>query len=382
MAKRDYYEILGVNRNASEAELKKAYRRLAMKYHPDRATDSKGGEAEKKFKEAKEAYEVLTDPRKRTVYDQFGHAGVESSMGGGNGGGRPGGFSDIFGDVFGDIFGGGMRGGAGGNRPTRGSDLRYNLQLSLEEAVFGTTKEIRIPSLAECEECKGSGAKPGTQPTTCDTCKGAGQVRVQQAFFTIQQTCPRCQGRGNVITQPCTSCRGHGKVEEEKRLSVKIPPGVDTGDRIRLVGEGEAGELNGPPGDLYVQVAIKPHEIFTRDDADLHCEMHICFTLAALGGEIEVPTLNNKVILKIPAGTQTGKQFRLRQKGIKPVRGGIQGDLICRVMVETPINLTERQKEILEEFDKTLKNSGRQHSPTSNSWLDKVKTFFENTGLF
>jgi molecular chaperone DnaJ len=378
MAKRDYYEVLGVNRNASEAELKKAYRRLAMKYHPDRAASTDRGEAEQKFKESKEAYEILTDPRKRAAYDQFGHAGVDPSMGAG-GSGRGASFTDIFGDVFGDIFGGGRSGGA---RPTRGADLRYNLQLSLEEAVFGTTSKIRVPSLVECSTCSGSGARAGTRPSTCDTCKGVGQIRMQQGFFSIQQTCPRCQGRGTVIADPCPSCHGQGRVEEYKTLSVKVPPGVDTGDRIRLAGEGEFGGLGGPPGDLYVQVNVKPHEIFSREDADLFCEVPICFTAAALGGEMEVPTLDGKVVLKIPAGTQTGKMFRLRNKGVKPVRGGPQGDLICRVMVETPVHLTERQKELLQEFDTTLQgHSGKRHSPTSSGWMDGVKKFFENMGF-
>lgn len=376
MGKRDYYEVLGVNRNTSEAELKKAYRRLAMKYHPDRATGSDRADAEQKFKEVKEAYEVLADPRKRAVYDQFGHAGVEQSN---SGGARANNFTDIFGDVFGDIFGANSRGG--GSRPSRGADLRYNLQLTLEQAVFGTTSEIRVPKMVECGECKGSGAKPGTRPSTCETCKGTGQVRIQQAFFAIQQTCPRCQGQGTIINQPCHTCRGQGRVEEYKTLSVKIPPGVDTGDRIQLSGEGETGWLNGPPGDLYVQVHIKPHEIFTREGSDLYCDVPICFTTAALGGEMEVPTLDGKVMLKIPPGTQTGKLFRLRNKGVKPVRGGAQGDLICRVTVETPVNLTDKQRHLLEEFDVTLRGAGKHHSPTSTSWLDAAKKFFENMGL-
>lgn len=378
MAKRDYYEVLGVSRNASETELKQAYRRLAMKYHPDRATGMDRAEAEQKFKEAKEAYEVLTDARKRSVYDQFGHAGVDPSMGGG--GGRASNFSDIFGDVFGDIFGasGGTR---GSGRPGRGSDLRYNLQLTLEEAVFGTTSEIRIPRAVDCAECKGSGAKAGTKPTTCETCKGSGQVRMQQAFFSIQQTCPRCQGRGSVIAQPCPACRGQGRVEEYKTLSVKIPAGVDSGDRIQLSGEGESGWLGGPSGDLYVQVNIKPHDIFVREGSDLYCDVPICVTTAALGGDMEVPTLDGKVMLKIPPGTQTSKLFRLRNKGVKPVRGGTQGDLICRVNVETPVNLTEKQRQLLEELDATLRGERKRHSPTSSSWLDSVKSFFEKMGL-
>ncbi len=384
MAKRDYYEVLGAAKNASEADIKKAYRRLAMKYHPDRATPEDQGQAETKFKEAKEAYEVLSDPRKRAAYDQFGHAGVESTLGGGGGGqGGFGGssFSDIFGDVFGDIFGGG-RGGGHGQRPTRGADLRYNLQLTLEEAVFGTTVKVRVPVLTECGECNGSGARRGSKPTTCATCNGAGQVRIQQGFFSIQQTCPRCQGRGTLIEDPCPACRGQGRIEEQKNLSVKVPPGVDTGDRIRLAGEGEGGELGGPPGDLYVQVNVKPHEIFTREDNSLFCEVPICVTAAALGGEMEVPTLDGKVMLKIPPGTQTGKMFRMRGKGVKPVRGGAAGDLVCRVVVETPVNLTERQRELLRELDATLQgSSGQTHSPNSTTWLDGVKRFFENMGF-
>ena len=379
MSKRDYYEVLGVSRNASEADLKKAYRRLAMKYHPDRAsTDDKEG-AETKFKEAKEAYEVLADARKRAAYDQFGHAGVDPSMGAGHGAGAGASFSDIFGDVFGDIFGGGR---GGGSRSSRGADLRYNLQLSLEDAVFGTNVKIEVPSQVECSECGGSGARKGTSPTTCPTCSGMGQVRMQQGFFSIQQTCPRCHGRGTVIEDPCPTCRGQGRVEKYKSLSVKVPPGVDTGDRIRLAGEGEAGEIGGPPGDLYVQINVKPHDIFTREESNLFCEVPICFTTAALGGEMEVPTLDGKVVLRIPPGTQNGKMFRMRSKGVKPVRGGPQGDLICRVMVETPVNLTDRQKELLTELDETLQGSSAlKHSPTSTGWLDGVKKFFENMGF-
>ncbi len=381
MSKRDYYEVLGVNRNASEADIKKAYRRLAMKFHPDRIADGEREVAETKFKEAKEAYEILSDAQKRTAYDQFGHAGVDPSMGGGGGG--PGGanFSDIFGDVFGDIFSGG--GGRGrGQRPNRGADLRYNLQLTLEEAVFGTNVQVKVPTLVECSSCGGSGARKGSKPKTCGTCNGVGQVRMQQGFFSIQQTCPQCHGRGTVISDPCGSCHGQGRIEEHKTLSVKVPPGVDTGDRIRLAGEGEAGELGGPPGDLYVQVAVKPHDIFTREDANLFCEVPICITTAALGGEMEVPTLDGKVVLKIPPGTQTGKMFRMRNKGVKPVRGGPQGDLICRVLIETPVSLTERQKELFKELDDTLLgHSAKTHSPHSSGWLDGAKKFFENMGF-
>ena len=383
MSKRDYYEVLGVSRNASEAEIKKSYRRLAMKYHPDRNSGDQAAEAEVRFKECKEAYEVLCDAQKRAAYDQFGHAGVNPGMGAGGPGGFAGGsanFSDIFGDVFGDIFGGGRTGGRG-SRVRRGADLRYNLQLSLEEAVAGTTVKIRVPTFVTCDACHGSGAKKGTQPKTCETCGGAGQVRMQQGFFSVQQTCPRCQGKGTVIESPCPKCHGQGRVQEHKTLSVKVPPGVDSGDRIRLSGEGEAGEHGGPPGDLYVQVVVKPHEIFTREESDLFCEVPISFTTAALGGELEVPTLDGKVMLKIPAGTQTGKLFRMRGKGVKPVRGGPVGDLLCRVQVETPVKLTEEQKELLRHLDETMRKGGGKHSPHSTGWMDGVKKFFEGMGF-
>lgn len=371
MTKKDYYEVLGVARNASESEIKTSYRKLAMKFHPDRNPDDK--EAEAKFKEAKEAYEILSDSRKRSAYDQFGHAGVDPSMGGG-----PQGFDigDIFGDIsdiFGDIFGG----GGGRARSQRGSDLVYNLELSLEEAVHGKTVEIRVPTWVGCEECSGSGAKKGTGPTTCKSCDGVGQVRVQHGFFTVQQTCPTCHGRGTVIGTPCSGCRGQGRVQQQKTLSVKIPAGVDTGDRIRLSGEGEAGAHGAPSGDLYVQVHIKHHAIFTRDVSDLHCEVPVDFVVAALGGELEVPTLNGKVILKIPAETQSGKQFRLRGKGIQSARTGRTGDLFCRIVVETPINLSAEQKQMLMEFSNSLQQEAGKHSPKSKSWFDGVKRFFE-----
>jgi len=372
MAKRDYYEILNVARNASEAEIRQAYRRLAMKFHPDRNPDDQV--AEENFKEAKEAYEVLADSRKRVAYDQFGHAGVEGSAGGGYGGAAD--LGDIFGGVFRDIFGGG-RGGAGGGGQYRGSDLRYALDLTLEEAVFGTTAKIRVPSLVSCAACAGSGAKPATKPTTCSTCRGVGQVRMQQGFFSIQQTCPRCQGRGTIIPEPCETCRGGGRVEEQKSLSVKVPAGVDNGDRIRLAGEGEHGEHGGPAGDLYVQIRVKPHPIFTREDNDLYCEVPIGFTTAALGGDLEVPTLDGRVSLKIPGETQTGKVFRVRGKGVKPVRGGATGDLLCRVNVETPVNLTKEQKDLLQQFANSLEGGGKRHTPQEGSWLDGVKKFFE-----
>jgi molecular chaperone DnaJ len=382
MAKRDYYEVLGVPRNASEADIKKAFRRLAMKHHPDRNTGD--ADAETKFKEAKLAYDVLSDAKKRSAYDQFGHAGVESGAGGFGGFGGSGdfagagSFSDIFGDVFGDIFGGRA---AGGRRTQRGVDLRYDLSLTLEEAVAGKEVKIRIPTMVDCQFCGGTGAKPGTQPKKCPTCGGAGQVRMQQGFFSIQQTCPECRGSGSVIEDACSHCRGRGRIQEEKNLSVKVPPGVDTGDRIRLSSEGERGEHGGPPGDLYVQVQVLDHPIFTREESNLYCQVPIGFVAAALGGEMDVPTLDGKVVLKIPAGTQTGKMFRVRGKGVKPVRGGAVGDLVCRVTVETPVNLTDRQKELLREFETSVQEGGSRHSPQSHSWLDGVKNFFEKMGL-
>ncbi len=376
MSKRDYYEVLGVNNDASEAEIKKAFKRMAMKYHPDRNPDN--AEALEKFKEAKEANDVLSDKQKRAMYDQFGHAGVEGGAGGGAGfGGGGASFSDVFGDVFGDIFGGG-RGGAGGQRVYRGADLRFNLELDLEEAVAGKEVQIRVPTHVACDECNGSGAKKGTKPQTCTTCGGHGQVRMQQGFFSLQQTCPRCHGSGQMISDPCNTCQGHGRVQKSKTLSVKVPAGVDTGDRIRLTGEGEAGENSGPPGDLYVHINVRPHEIFQRDGNDLYCEVPISITAAILGGEYEIPTLDGRVKLKIPAETQTGKMFRLRGKGVKAVRSHTTGDLMCKVAIETPVNLTKKQKELLQELDDNLKNDTVNHSPRASTWLDGVKKFFEN----
>ncbi|MBY6186315.1 molecular chaperone DnaJ [Marinobacter hydrocarbonoclasticus] len=372
MSKRDYYEVLGVGRDASERDIKKAYKRLAMKYHPDRNPGD--AEAEASFKEVKEAYEILTDDQKRAAYDQFGHAGVDPNRGGGGfGGGAD--FGDIFGDVFGDIFGG-RRGGR--QQARSGADLRYNLELSLEEAVKGCKKELKIPSLAGCDTCNGSGAKPGTSANTCGTCHGTGQVQMRQGFFAVQQTCPSCGGRGKVITDPCTSCRGQGRVEKTKTLSVTIPAGVDTGDRIRLAGEGEAGEMGAPAGDLYVQVHIKEHPIFVRDGNNLYCEVPISFANAALGGEIEVPTLDGRVVLKVPAETQTGRMFRLRGKGVKSVRSHAVGDLVCKVIIETPVNLTERQKELLRELDETCAASAKRHKPKAEGFFDGVKKFFDD----
>lgn len=380
MAKKDYYEALGVARNAPEAEIKKAYRRLAMKLHPDRNPGDKTAEA--KFKEAKEAYEVLSDAQKRAAYDQFGHAGVDPSMGAGAGAGGfygAGGnanFADIFGDVFGDIFGGG-RGRGGGAQAFRGNDLHYSLELSLEDAVRGTEVRIRVPTLDTCETCKGSGAKPGTNPTPCRTCGGHGQVRMQQGFFSIQQTCPTCRGSGKSISDPCPTCRGQGRVQRTKTLSVKVPAGVDEGDQIRLAGEGEAGEGSGPAGDLFVQVRLKPHAVFKRERDDLYCEVPVSFALAALGGDVDVPTLEGRASIKIPAGTQSEKIFRLRGKGVRNVRHGETGDLYCRVSVETPVNLTERQKELLKEFDASVHAGGSRHNPRESSWLDKLKGIFQ-----
>ena len=372
MSKRDYYEILGVEKNADEKDVKKAYRRVAMKFHPDRNPDD--ANAEEKFKEASEAYEILSDREKRAAYDRFGHAGVESQMGGGAG--FSGSFSDIFGDVFGDIFGGG--GGRSRGGPQRGADLRYTLDISLEHAVKGAQVKIRVPTLVGCDECGGSGARAGSAPSTCGTCGGAGQVRMQQGFFQVQQTCPKCRGKGRVISDPCGKCRGHGRVEETKTLSVKVPPGVDTGDRIRLSGEGEAGPDGGPSGDLFVQMSVQDHSIFERDGKHLFCEVPITFADAALGGELEVPTLDGRVKLKIPPETQTGKLFRLRGKGVKPVRGGSVGDLLCRVEVETPVHLSKRQKELLSELQETMAEAGQRNSPRQSSWFEGVKSFFDD----
>jgi len=372
MSKRDYYEVLGAERSADQETLKKAYRRLAMKYHPDRNPDDVS--AEDSFKEAKEAYDVLSDEQKRAAYDQFGHAGVQGLGDGGAGFGSAAGFRDIFDEVFGDVFGG--RGG--GQRAYRGADMRYPLELSLEEAVFGTTTSIRVPTLVQCETCNGSGAMPGSSPATCETCDGQGQVRMQQGFFSIQQTCPQCRGSGRVITDPCRECGGQGRRRQEKTLSVKVPAGVDSGDRIRLSGEGESGQRGGPSGDLYVEISVREHPIFTRDGVHLYCEVPIGFNTAALGGDIDVPTLKERVKLKIPAETQTGKLFRLRGKGVKSVRGGATGDLICRVVTETPVNLGAKQKALLRQFEESMQQSGKTHSPKESSWVDSVKQFFED----
>jgi molecular chaperone DnaJ len=371
MAKRDYYEVLGINRDASEDDIKKAYRKLAMKWHPDRNPDNP--KAEERFKEAKEAYEMLSDAQKRGAYDQYGHAGVDPQAGMGAAG-ATGGFGDIFNDIFGDIFGGAR---SGRSHVFRGADLRYNLEIALEQAAHGFETRIRIPTMAQCETCHGSGAKAGTQPQTCPTCRGAGQVRVSQGPFSIAQTCPRCHGAGKIIPNPCATCGGSGRVKHQKTLSVRIPTGVDEGDRVRLTGEGEPGVNGGPAGDLYVQVHIKPHPVFQRDHDDLHCEMPISITTATLGGDIEIPTLEGSARIKVPAESQSGKAFRLRGKGIKGVRSHAAGDLICHVVVETPVNLTARQRELLHEFEAISQKDVGRHNPRSKSWYDKAKEFFE-----
>ena len=373
MSKRDYYEVLGVSRDASEKDVKKAYKRLAMKFHPDR---TKGDKAmEEQFKEVKEAYEVLNDAQKKAAYDQYGHAGVNQQ--GGHGG--QGDFGDIFGDVFGDIFGGGGGGRGRQQRAARGSDLRYNMELTLEEAVRGVSKTIRIPSQCHCEVCNGSGAKSGTKATTCSTCHGQGQVQMRQGFFAVNQACPTCHGKGKIIKDPCRKCHGEGRYERSKDLKVTIPAGVDTGDRIRLTGEGEAGDMGAPSGDLYVQVSVRQHAIFERDGSNLYCEVPISFTHAGIGGEIEVPTLDGRVKLKIPAETQTGRMFRLRGKGVKSVRGGATGDLLCKVTLETPVKLNAEQKELLQQFEASLNNaSAKKHKPKSEGFFDGVKSFFDD----
>jgi molecular chaperone DnaJ len=381
--KRDYYDVLGVPKNASEEEIKKAYRKLAMKFHPDR---NQGGEADKgseaKFKEAKEAYEMLSSPDKRAAYDQYGHAGVDPNMRGAGGPGAEGfgGFAEAFGDIFGDIFGQGQAGArgarSGGRQVFRGSDLSYAMEVTLEEAASGKDAQIRIPSWESCDTCSGSGAKPGTQAKTCSTCQGQGVVQMRQGFFSVQQTCPHCRGTGKIIPDPCTTCHGQGKVKKQKTLEVKIPAGIDDGMRIRSAGNGEPGTNGGPPGDLYIEIRLKKHDIFERDGDDLHCVVPISFTRAALGGEIEVPTLAGKAAIDIPEGTQAGKQFRLRGKGIKGVRSSYPGDLYCHISVETPVKLSEHQRKLLKELDESLKKGGPRHSPSEESWSDKLKSFF------
>jgi len=379
MAKRDYYKVLDVAKNASEADIKKAYRRLAMKYHPDRNPGDK--EAEDRFKEAKEAYEVLADAQKRAIYDQHGHDGIDAArQGGGGGAGGFGGadFGDIFGEVFGDIFGGGRRDGR--SQVFRGADLRYELELELPQAVFGYTTEIEIPRLMECETCSGSGAAKGHAPVTCEQCRGTGQMRISQGFFQLQQPCNRCRGTGRIVKNPCDTCLGQGRVRRTRKLSVKVPAGVSTGDRIRLGGEGEAGRNGGPPGDLYIEMNVKPHPIFEREGDDLSCEVPVSFATAVLGGSVNVPTLEGEVSLKVPAETQSGRVFRLRDKGVKPVRGGDRGDLFCRVVVETPVNLSSEQRELLRKFDESLRSDGRGHTPREEGFFEGVKRFFSGGG--
>ncbi len=373
MAKRDYYEVLGVSKSATADEIKKAYRRLAMKHHPDRNAEDKS--AEKRFKEAKEAYEVLKDQDNRATYDQFGHDGLRAGQGGASGFGGAEGFADIFGDVFGDIFGQGR--GRGGRQVFKGADLGYELKLDLETAVAGDSVEIDVATQVGCETCNGSGAKKGTEPGTCSTCGGVGQVRMQQGFFSVQQTCPACKGAGTIITDPCEDCHGRGRVRKTKTLSVKVPAGVDDGDRIRLSGEGEAGRNGGPSGDLYVEIRVRPHKIFERSGADLSCEIPLSFATATLGGDVELPTLDGNVSLKVPVGTQSGKVFRLRGKGVTTVRDARTGDLFARVAVETPVNLTGEQRELLDQFDASIRAGGDKHSPRAGGWMDTVKRFFE-----
>jgi molecular chaperone DnaJ len=383
MSKQDYYEILGVPKDANEADIKNAFRRLAMKYHPDRNPGNKA--AEEKFKEAKEAYDVLSNKQKRTAYDQFGHQGVEG-MGGFSGGAGGAGFNfdDIFGDIgsiFGDIFGGGVGGRRGGGSHAgyaqAGSDLRYPLTITLEEAIQGITKEIHVHTYAVCEECQGSGAKKGSTPKVCSDCQGAGYVRLQQGMFSVQQTCPTCHGQGKMISDPCTKCHGQGRYEKTKILAVKIPAGIDAGDRIRLSGEGEAGFRGGPSGDLYVEVTVSPDSIFERRGNDLYCEATLNIATAVLGGEIDLPTFGGKLKLKIPPETQSGKLFRLRGKGVKSVRSYSKGDLLCRVLIEVPVKLTKQQKELLKQLQQSLTEDKVNHQPQLKTWSDKVNQFLK-----
>ncbi|MEL6947785.1 MAG: molecular chaperone DnaJ [Pseudomonadota bacterium] len=374
MSKQDYYETLGVSRDADEKALKSAFRKQAMKYHPDRNPDDQAAEA--KFKEIGEAYEALKDPQKRAAYDRFGHAAFENGgAGGGFGGGSPfgsGGVGDIFEDIFGEMMGGGRRSSGG---RSRGADLRYNMDITLEEAFSGKTAEIEVPSSVVCDVCNGSGAKPGTSPTTCPTCGGVGQVRASQGFFSIQRTCPTCQGRGEVITDPCTACDGAGRVEQLKTLSVNVPAGIEDGTRIRLAGEGEAGTRGGPQGDLYIFLTIKPHEFFQRDGADIFCRVPISMTTAALGGDFEVGAIDgSQARVKVPEGTQHGKQFRLRGKGMPVLRSSQVGDMYIQVAIETPSNLTKRQRELLTEFEEL---SSKENSPESAGFFSRMKGFFD-----
>ena len=387
MAKRDFYEILGVGRNADEKELKAAYRKLAKQLHPDANPGDKT--AEHKFKEISEAYDVLRDSQKKAAYDRFGHQAFEAGMGGGRGSGGAGfgpEFTSSMSDIFEDLFGvsmGGQRGrgqggrGRGGSGAARGADLRYNMEIALTEAFSGKTAQIRVPSSITCETCSGSGANPGSQPKTCSTCNGVGAVRSQSGFFTVERTCPTCQGRGQVISDPCNACGGQGRVTKERTLSVNIPAGVEDGTRIRLASEGEAGLRGGPPGDLYIFLSVKPHEFFQRDGADLFCKVPVSMTTAAMGGEIEVPTIDGKKArVTVPEGSQTGKQFRLKAKGMPVLRSSQSGDMYIQVSVETPVNLTRRQRELLREFERDARNN----SPESEGFFAKAKAFWDGFG--
>lgn len=380
--KQDYYNVLGVKQGATEDEIKKSYRKMAMKYHPDRNPGNKS--AEEQFKVVQQAYEVLSDPRKRQIYDSYGHAGVDAASGYGGGGGagfhqaqHQGNFDDIFGNIFGDIFGHGSNESGRTSQSRKGSDLRYFADLSLEEAVNGTNITIKINIPTTCKSCHGSGVKDGAKAATCTTCHGQGQVRLQQGFFSIQQTCPTCSGQGSVITDHCKQCRGNGRSEESKTLSVKIPSGVDNGDKIRLQGEGEAGFRGGKPGDLYVQIRVKEHSVFKRENANLHCKVPISFYIAALGGEVDVPTFTGPVKLKIPSETQSGKVFRLRGKGVTTVRKEGPGDLFCEIFIETPVNLNNQQKELLQKFEDSFKGTNNKHNPLSQSWVKVISNLFK-----
>ena len=377
MAKRDFYEVLGVPKNASDDEIKKAYRKLAMKHHPDRNQGDAAKAAEERFKEAKEAYEMLSDPQKKAAYDQYGHAGVDPNMRGGAGGPEGfEGFSGAFGDIFGDIFGGQRGGQRGGRQVYRGADLSYAMEIDLEEAATGKESQIRIPSWDDCDTCKGTGAKPGTSVKTCSTCHGQGVVQMRQGFFSVQQTCPHCHGTGKIIPEPCTACNGQGKIKKQKTLEIKIPAGIDDGQRIRSTGNGEPGQNGGPSGDLYIEIRLRKHDIFEREGDDLHCQVPVPMTTASLGGEIDVPTLQGKATIDLPEGTQSGKTFRLRGKGIKGVRSSYPGDLYCHVAVETPVKLTEHQRKLLKELDESFKKGGHKHSPNDKGWFEKAKSFF------
>ena len=374
MSEQDLYQTLGIEKNSSDADIKKAYRKLAMKYHPDRNPDDTA--AEQKFKSIQKAYAVLSDKQKRAAYDQFGHAGVNPQGGMGGGFNTGDAFNDIFGDVFGDIFGGG-RGQARRSSAQRGSDLRYQVNLTLEQAVFGDKINVEIPSYNQCDSCTGSGAKEGTSATRCIKCDGRGAVRVQQGFFTLQQTCPECRGSGETIKDPCPICSGSGRKRTNRTIAIKIPAGVDNADRIRLSGEGEAGIKGGPSGDLYVDVTIKKHDIFEREGNHLICTIPISFGKAVLGGTVEVPTIDGAVNLSIPSETQSGKTFRLKGKGIKSYRENFFGDLYCTVQVETPVSLTDEQKEILRQFDRSVNDSNTDHRPNKKTWTDSVSDFFK-----